>query len=115
MKSFNRISLCALVAMVFVVAGCKKFTMERFDTMVYKGQSKMEVKKVIGEPWQETDDMWYYRDKDTLDSAKVKFNSSGHVIDKQWDGRDKHPDAKPGAMDINEPGTVIIETTEVVD
>jgi hypothetical protein len=93
--------------------GCNKFTMKRFDTMVYKGQTQMEVEKVLGEPWQKTSDMWYYRNKDNLDSAKVKFDAQGRVIDKQWDGRDPHPDSKPGAMD-NSPAAVEVETEELV-
>jgi hypothetical protein len=97
----------------FMIGGCNKFTMQRFDTMVYNGQTQLEVEKVLGEPWQKTPDMWYYRNNDNLDSAKIKFDSNGRVMDKQWDGRDVHPDAKPGAMD-HSPAAVEVETTEIV-
>ncbi|HNX26931.1 MAG TPA: hypothetical protein PKK48_05940, partial [Phycisphaerae bacterium] len=72
-----------------------------------------EVEKVLGEPWMKTADMWYYRNNDNLDSAKIKFDGAGRVIDKQWDGRDVHPDAKPGAMN-DSPSAVKVETKEMV-
>lgn len=97
----------------FAVTGCNKFTVQRFDTMIYNGQTQMEVEKVLGEPWMKTSDMWYYQDKDKLNSAKIKFDANGRVIDKQWDGRDVHPDAKPGAMDKS-PAAVEVHTEEMV-
>jgi hypothetical protein len=97
-----------LIASATMFVGCEKFTMKRFDSMIFAGQSKWEVEKILGEPWMKSDNMWHYRNKKTLDSATVKFNDSGSVIDKQWDGRDKHPDSKPGAM------TVEVQTEEML-
>jgi len=112
--AFGKMCAFAFMGLAAVtIIGCNKFTVQRFDTMIYKGQTQLEVEKVLGEPWQKTPDMWYYRNNDNLDSAKIKFDANGRVIDKQWDGRDVHPDAKPGAMG-NSPAPVVIESSEMV-
>jgi hypothetical protein len=69
-----------------MMTGCeKKFTEKRFDTMIIKGQSQMEVEKILGEPTGKmTNNAWKWVDFDEGYSGKVLFDKSGKVIGKKF-------------------------------
>jgi hypothetical protein len=103
----KRALVLGLAAVVLVgAAGCekKKFTMQRFDTMVHKGQSKMEVEKILGAPDARWDEVWKWVDWDEGYSGKVVFNESGTVIGKSFSSATRSdPDAEAKMLDKDWP------------
>lgn len=102
-------ALLLTLAVVGLVAmtGCekKKFTMQRFDTMVHKGQSKMEVEIILGEPDARWEDVWKWVDWDEGYSGKVVFDSSGTVVGKSFSSATRNdPDAEAAMLDKDWPG-----------
>ncbi len=78
--------LLVVVLAAGILTGCeKKFTEKRFDTMVFNGQSKMEVEKVLGKPDAEwSNNVWRWVDFDEGYSGKVLFDKSDSVIGKKF-------------------------------
>ncbi|MCD4824691.1 MAG: hypothetical protein K8S55_08790 [Phycisphaerae bacterium] len=106
----KRLTLLFLaVAVAGLAVGCeKKFTMKRFDNMVLPGQSKMEVKKILGKPETEhpavygSSCMWM--DKDSGATGKVIFDKKGNVLGKCWqDMKRQDPDPEPQYLDADWP------------
>ena len=92
-----------------MMAGCekKKFTEKRFDTMIVKGQSKMEVEKILGPPQAKWTTSWKWFDADEGYSGKVLFDKSGRVCGKKFtsmDRDDPDPETKWTEEDRPTPG-----------
>jgi hypothetical protein len=76
--------LLAFVAVAALAAGCEKFTKKRFDTMVMKGQSQVEVEKILGPPDAKWTRKWRWVNFDKHFSGTVLFDTNGFVVGKAW-------------------------------
>lgn len=105
MRNHTLLCLAACLAAGWL-AGCeKKFTQQRFDTMVIVGQSsKDEVVRVLGEPETSQESMtWKYVDWDgpEMHSATIIFDDNNVVYSKAWTGKDPYPAEPPGRENVN--------------
>jgi hypothetical protein len=95
-----RASALTIVLTSLLITGCaRQFTYEHFSMIQPGADDREDVRALLGKPRADAGDEWYYEDLDRHLHARVFFDESGRVTDKEWiDARTgkwegKHPDA----------------------
>jgi hypothetical protein len=103
-----RVYALVVVLAGLLATGCaRKFTYERYS-MIQPGTDDREgVREVLGKPHTEAGDEWYYQDLDHHIHARIFFDESGRVVDKEWmDAKRGTWEGKHPAADEPPPGEV---------